>query len=91
MVRSPWVLQRSCLLAPFEEQLTLTVGILKYSRDLAFTAATAYADAAEAGHLGQPDGGQRGGRGTRRHRSRAAVPGSRAAELRAPPRRRPYW
>ena len=32
-----------------EEQLTgLTVGILKYSRDLAFTAATAYADAAEA-------------------------------------------
>lgn len=37
------------LLAPSEEQLTaLTVGILKYSRDLAFTAATAYADAAEA-------------------------------------------
>ena len=32
-----------------EEQLTaLTVGILKYSRDLAFSAATAYADAAEA-------------------------------------------
>ena len=32
-----------------EEQLTaLTVGILKYSRDLAFTAAAAYADAAEA-------------------------------------------
>ncbi len=32
-----------------EEQLTaLTVGILKYSRDLAFTAATAYANAAEA-------------------------------------------
>jgi DNA-binding PucR family transcriptional regulator len=37
------------LLARTEEQLTaLTVGILKYSRDLAFTAATAYADAAEA-------------------------------------------
>ncbi|MCV7078265.1 PucR family transcriptional regulator [Mycobacterium szulgai] len=37
------------LLARSEEQLTaLTVGILKYSRDLAFTAATAYADAAEA-------------------------------------------
>ncbi len=37
------------LLARDEEQLTaLTVGILKYSRDLAFTAATAYADAAEA-------------------------------------------
>jgi DNA-binding PucR family transcriptional regulator len=37
------------LLAGSEEQLTaLTVGILKYSRDLAFTAATAYADAAEA-------------------------------------------
>lgn len=37
------------LLARNEEQLTaLTVGILKYSRDLAFTAATAYADAAEA-------------------------------------------
>jgi DNA-binding PucR family transcriptional regulator len=37
------------LLAHSEEQLTaLMVGILKYSRDLAFTAATAYADAAEA-------------------------------------------
>ena len=37
------------LLARTEDQLTaLTVGILKYSRDLAFTAATAYADAAEA-------------------------------------------
>ncbi|MBS9533581.1 PucR family transcriptional regulator [Mycobacterium sp. M1] len=37
------------LLARSEEQTTaLTVGILKYSRDLAFTAATAYADAAEA-------------------------------------------
>ncbi len=37
------------LLGRSEEQLTaLTVGILKYSRDLAFTAATAYADAAEA-------------------------------------------
>jgi DNA-binding PucR family transcriptional regulator len=37
------------LLARSEEQLTaLTVGILKYSRDLAFTAAGAYADAAEA-------------------------------------------
>ena len=37
------------LLARSEEQLTaLTVGILKYSRDLAFSAATAYADAAEA-------------------------------------------
>ena len=32
-----------------EQQLTaLTVGIMKYSRDLAFSAATAYADAAEA-------------------------------------------
>ena len=37
------------LLARSDEQLTaLTVGILKYSRDLAFTLATAYADAAEA-------------------------------------------
>jgi DNA-binding PucR family transcriptional regulator len=37
------------LLARSEEQLTaLTIGILKYSRDLAFTAASAYADAAEA-------------------------------------------
>ncbi|BBZ43527.1 PucR family transcriptional regulator [Mycobacterium parmense] len=37
------------LVARSEEQLTaLTVGILKYSRDLAFTAASAYADAAEA-------------------------------------------
>lgn len=37
------------LLARSQEQLTaLTVGILKYSRDLAFTAASAYADAAEA-------------------------------------------
>jgi DNA-binding PucR family transcriptional regulator len=37
------------LLARSEEQLTaLTVGILKYSRDLAFTFAAAYADAAEA-------------------------------------------
>jgi DNA-binding PucR family transcriptional regulator len=37
------------LLARSEEQLTaLTVGILKYSRDLAFTFATSYADAAEA-------------------------------------------
>jgi DNA-binding PucR family transcriptional regulator len=36
-------------LARSEEQVTaLTVGILKYSRDLAFTAASAYADAAEA-------------------------------------------
>ncbi len=37
------------LLARSEEQLTaLTAGILRYSRDLAFAAATAYADAAEA-------------------------------------------
>lgn len=37
------------LLARSEEQVTaLTVGILKYSRDLAFTAASAYANAAEA-------------------------------------------
>ncbi|HYB36015.1 MAG TPA: PucR family transcriptional regulator [Mycobacterium sp.] len=37
------------MLARSEEQLTaLTVGILKYSRDLAFTAASGYADAAEA-------------------------------------------
>ncbi|MFZ1161993.1 PucR family transcriptional regulator [Mycobacterium sp.] len=37
------------LLARSDEQLTaLTTGILKYSRDLAFSAATAYADAAEA-------------------------------------------
>jgi len=37
------------LLARSEEQVTaLTVGILKYSRDLAFSAASAYADAAEA-------------------------------------------
>src|SRR5277367_2315370 len=37
------------LLARSDEQLTAsTVGILKYSRDLAFSAATAYADAAEA-------------------------------------------
>ncbi len=37
------------LLARSDEQLTaLTVGILKYSRDLAFTAASAYAEAAEA-------------------------------------------
>jgi DNA-binding PucR family transcriptional regulator len=36
------------MLARSEEQLTaLTVAILKYSRDLAFTAASAYADAAE--------------------------------------------
>ena len=37
------------LLARTEEQVTaLTAGILRYSRDLAFAAATAYADAAEA-------------------------------------------
>lgn len=37
------------LLARSDEQLTaLTNGILRYSRDLAFSAATAYADAAEA-------------------------------------------
>ncbi|MFZ0832731.1 MAG: PucR family transcriptional regulator [Mycobacterium sp.] len=37
------------LLARDEEQATaLTTGILRYSRDLAFTAASAYADAAEA-------------------------------------------
>jgi DNA-binding PucR family transcriptional regulator len=37
------------MLVRSDEQLTaLTVGILKYSRDLAFSAATAYADAAEA-------------------------------------------
>ena len=37
------------LVARNEEQLTaLTVGILRYSRDLAFAAASAYADAAEA-------------------------------------------
>lgn len=37
------------LLARSEEQVTaLTVGILKYSRDLAFSAASGYADAAEA-------------------------------------------
>ena len=37
------------LVARSEEQLTaLTFGVLKYSRELAFTAASAYADAAEA-------------------------------------------
>jgi DNA-binding PucR family transcriptional regulator len=37
------------LVARSEEQLTaLTVGVLKYSRDLAFTSASAYANAAEA-------------------------------------------
>jgi len=37
------------LLARSEEQLTaLTIGILRYSRDLAFAAAASYADAAEA-------------------------------------------
>jgi len=37
------------VLARSDEELTaLSVGILKYSRDLAFSAATAYADAAEA-------------------------------------------
>ncbi|MGB8503399.1 MAG: PucR family transcriptional regulator, partial [Mycobacterium sp.] len=37
------------MLARSEEQATaLTTGILRYSRDLAFTAASAYADAAEA-------------------------------------------
>jgi DNA-binding PucR family transcriptional regulator len=37
------------MLAPSDEELTaLTVAILKYSRDLAFTLATVYADAAEA-------------------------------------------
>ena len=37
------------LLARNDDQLTaLTAGILRYSRDLAFAAATAYADAAEA-------------------------------------------
>ena len=37
------------MLARSEEQLTaLTVGILRYSRNLAFAAASAYADAAEA-------------------------------------------
>jgi DNA-binding PucR family transcriptional regulator len=37
------------MLARSEEQLTaLTVGILRYSRDLAFAAASSYADAAEA-------------------------------------------
>jgi len=37
------------MLARNEEQLTaLTVGILRYSRDLAFAAASSYADAAEA-------------------------------------------
>ncbi|ORV12712.1 PucR family transcriptional regulator [Mycobacterium celatum] len=37
------------MVARSEEEVTaLTVGILKYSRDLAFTAATSYADAAEA-------------------------------------------
>ena len=37
------------MVARTEEQLTaLTVGILRYSRDLAFAAAIAYADAAEA-------------------------------------------
>jgi DNA-binding PucR family transcriptional regulator len=37
------------LVARSEEQLTaLTVGVLKYSRDLAFTAASSYAEAAEA-------------------------------------------
>lgn len=37
------------LLARSDEQLTaLTAGILRYSRDLAFTAASAYADAAES-------------------------------------------
>ena len=67
------------MVARNSEQLTaLTIGILKYSRNLAFAAASAYADAAEARVLGQPDGGQRGRRrGPRRHRpellSRAAA------------------
>ncbi len=48
---SPWSTSRkSCHCWPRnEEQLTaLTAGILRYSRDLAFAAATAYADQAEA-------------------------------------------
>ena len=49
------------LLARSDEQLTaLTAGILRYSRDLAFAAATAYADAGRgARRVGHPDGGQR--------------------------------
>ena len=71
------------MLARSEEQATaLTAGILRYSRDLAFTAASAYADAAEArGAVGQPHGVQPGRRrGARRHRTRSAVAG-RGAEL----------
>ena len=48
---SPWSTSKEVvpLLARSEEQLTaLTAGILRYSRDLAFVAATAYADRAEA-------------------------------------------
>ena len=69
------------LVARSEEQLTaLTVGILKYSRDLAFTAASAYAERGRGTrHVGQPDGGQRRRRSRPwRHRPRAAVPGGRA-------------
>ena len=71
------------LLARNEEQLTaLTAGILRYSRDLAFAAATAYADAGRGPRrVGHPDGGQhRRRRGARRHRPGTAVPG-RGAEL----------
>ena len=43
------------LLARSEEQLTaLTVGILRYSRDLAFAAATAYADRPRPAARGTP-------------------------------------
>src|ERR1044072_5254380 len=55
------------LLARSEEQLTaLTAGILRYSRDLAFAAATAYADQAEArGAWGTRLGGNVGDAGGR--------------------------
>ena len=67
------------LLARSEEQLTaLTAGILRYSRDLAFAAATAYADQAEARGAWEDGGQHRRRRGARRHRAGATVPGGRA-------------
>ena len=69
------------MLARNEEQLTaLTIGILRYSRDLAFAAAIGLCRRGRGPRrVGQPDGGQRRRRRRpRRHRPRTAVPGRRA-------------
>ncbi len=75
MVQYHGVLRRSRAPARPRALTALTVGILKYSRDLAFTAATAYADAPR--HEAPGTAGWRGQRGGRGGRGDTGIPSCR--------------